>query len=356
MGDASMVWRTRNEGLFLRIGAFLAEHRLSPDPEHYRRAHAILSDPSGEPAVEAARLGGDGVRLGRAELEALATSAAPCAAAPAQPIVSAPVSASDRQRPDGAAAPLPDRQVQELVAATQAQVDGVADIVRTMRRDNRGFGRDLAQSAARIGATTPTEIDRLADLTKEMIARVQEAERRLAHATDETERLRLKLSEAHAIARRDPLTGLPNRLALSEAFAARGSEVHCLALCDIDRFKRINDQHGHGVGDRVLNMIGHALAEHCPGHLVARYGGEEFAVLVKGLNVAEAARLLDRARASIAARRLRNRETDAPIGAVTFSVGVTTVRANETPEETTERADKLLYTAKAQGRDRVCAR
>jgi len=342
MGDASMVWRTRSEGLYLRIGAFLAEQRLSPDPEHYRLAHAILHDPTGAAATEIARMAAAGTRLGRAELEALAAGA--------------PAAATADAAPDSGSAAMPDHQVRELVAATQAQVDGVADIVRTMRRDNRGFGRDLAQSAAEIGATEPTAVDRLSDITDGMIARMQEAERRLAHATDEIERLRRKLSEAHAMARRDPLTGLPNRLALSEAFTARVGDVHCLALCDIDRFKRINDQHGHGVGDRVLNMIGHALAEHCPGHLVARYGGEEFAVLLKGLNVAEAARLLDRARASIAGRRLRNRETDAPIGAVTFSVGVTAVRANETSEETIERADKLLYTAKAQGRDRVCAR
>ncbi len=344
MGDASTVWRTRNEGLFLRIGAFLTEHRLNPDPDHYRLAYAILHDPSGKPAREAVRLTKDGVRLGREELEALVAQA---------------ISAADTTVPhwqDGQADAMPDQQVQDLVAATQAQVDGVADIVRTMRRDNNGFGRDLARSAAEIGSTPPSAFDRLSDITGGMIARVQEAERRLARATDETEQLRLKLSEAHAIARRDPLTGLPNRLALSEAFAAREDAVYCLALCDVDRFKRINDQHGHCVGDRVLNMIGHALTEHCAGHLVARYGGEEFAVLLKGLNVAEAARLLDRARASIAARRLRNRETDEPIGAVTFSVGVTTIRADETAETATERADKLLYTAKAQGRDRVCAR
>ena len=75
MGDASMVWRTRNEGLFLRIGAFLTENRLDPDPEHYRLAYAILHDPSGESAREAVRLTKDGARLGREELEALVAKA-----------------------------------------------------------------------------------------------------------------------------------------------------------------------------------------------------------------------------------------------------------------------------------------
>jgi len=345
MGDADMVWRTRSEGLFVRIGAFLAEHRLSPDPEHYRLAHAILCDPSGALIVEAARLTAGGVRLGRDELEALASGAVAAGAPVAMPGYS-----------DTLAVQIDEHRVQELVAATQVQVDGFADIVRTMRRDNNGFGRDLAQSAAAIGMTPPTAVGRLSDIVGAMIARVKETELRLARATDEAEQLRGKLSEAHAVARCDPLTGLPNRLALSEAFAARNGDMYCLALCDVDRFKRVNDEHGHGVGDRVLNMIGHALAEHCAGHLVTRYGGEEFAVLLKGLNVMEAARLLDRARTSIAARRLRNRETDAPIGAVTFSVGVTAIRLDETPEEATDRADKLLYTAKTQGRDRVCAR
>ena len=104
MGDASMVWRTRNEGLFLRIGAFLAGHRLSPDPEHYRLVHAILRDSTAAPAIEAARLTAAGVRLGLPELEALAamTTAAPTPAA----------------SPGSAAAPvvMPDHQVQELVA------------------------------------------------------------------------------------------------------------------------------------------------------------------------------------------------------------------------------------------------
>jgi len=350
MGDAGTVWRTRDEGLFLRIGAFLAEHRLAPDPVHYRLAHGILIDPSSAVAKEVARLTADGVRLSRHDLEQMTAVIARPAA---EPDVG---HRRDTPPSPGAAIETIERQAQELVTATQAQVDGFADIVRSMRRDNHGFGRDLAQSAAAIGEVTPNAVERLSDIAGAMIARVKDAELRLARATDETERLRGKLSEAHTAARRDPLTGLPNRLALAEAFAARTGGEYCLALCDIDRFKRINDQHGHGVGDRVLNMIGHALAEYCPGHLVVRYGGEEFAVLLKGLNVVEAARLLDHARASISARRLRNRETDAPIGAVTFSVGVTAIKPGETTEQTTDRADKLLYTAKSQGRDRVCAR
>jgi diguanylate cyclase len=349
MGDAGTVWRTRDEGLFLRIGAFLAEHRLAPDPVQYGLVHAILSDPSSAVAQKVARLTADGVRLGRHDLEQMTEATAHPAARPDAPRPQARLSPAD-------AIDTIERQAHELVAAMQAQVDGFADIVRSMRRDNHGFGRDLANSAAAIEEVSPNAADRLSDIAGAMIARVKDSELRLARATDETEQLRGKLMEAHSAARRDPLTGLPNRLALAEAFAARTGGEYCLALCDIDRFKRINDQHGHGVGDRVLNMIGQALADYCPGHLVVRYGGEEFAVLLKGVNVVEAARLLDHARTSIAARRLRNRETDAPIGAVTFSAGVTAIKTGETSEQATDRADKLLYIAKAQGRDRVCAR
>ena len=89
--------------------------------------------------------------------------------------------------------------------------------------------------------------------------------------------------------------------------------------------------------------------------MASRYGGEEFAVLIGPTSLAQAAALIDVARATVAAKRFRNRETDRSLGAVTMSVGITTVRAGETGEQAFVRADQLLYKAKTAGRNRVLA-
>ena len=113
--------------------------------------------------------------------------------------------------------------------------------------------------------------------------------------------------------------------------------------------------HGHGVGDRVLTAIGQAMAAECAPHLVVRHGGEEFAVLLGGIALAEAADMLDSVRATVAAKRFRNRETDTALGVITVSAGVTAIHADEAAKTAFQRADQLLYTAKKDGRDRVCA-
>ncbi len=330
------------ERLFTRIGAFLDAHHLSPDPSHYHFAFAVLSAPDSMLARRVAELTQGGVRLRRSDIEMLGGRVV--GGMPVEP-----------QRTD--TGPNEERAA-ELVEETQQQVDDFAQMVRDMQAETEGFGRDLEQSAAAIFRVPQiAEIDAIASITTTMIGRIRDSEVRLAQATAETDALRAKLAEARDTARRDTLTGLPNRRAFDEAFAERdiGAGPYCLAVCDIDRFKRINDEFGHGVGDRVLSAIGQAIAAECAPHLVVRHGGEEFAVLLKGLSLVEAAGLLDGVRATVAAKRFRNRESDTPLGQITFSAGITAIHANETAEAACARADRLLYAAKDQGRDRISA-
>ncbi|HEX8384243.1 MAG TPA: GGDEF domain-containing protein [Sphingomonas sp.] len=325
--------RTNGAGddLFARVGAFLLEHRLSPEPAHYHFAYDVLSNPSGALAEAVARITDDGVRISRADIEKLGGTV---------------VAAS----PDKAAAPT-----NHLVDETRLRVEDLARVARAMHEETRDFGRDLAEHAASMGAVGAAGgMAELARITGAVLSRVHAAEQRLEQATRESEDLRAKLEEAQASARIDVLTGLPNRRAFAEAFAAlRGGA--CLALCDIDRFKRINDGCGHGVGDRVLSAIADTLRVACEGHLVARHGGEEFAVLLTGIALQRAQAVLDRARESVAAKRFRSRETDMLIGRVTVSVGLTAVQPGENLEDAFARADRFLYTAKSTGRDRLCA-
>jgi diguanylate cyclase len=348
----SLAARKGDKGdLFTQIAAFLVDQGLSPHPAHYSFAYDIVSNPTGAIAQAVGRLTDGGVRLSRSDIEKLGGTV----------VTGSPgTMRTASNRIDDERATRAENDAVKLVEATQAQVDGFATMMRAMQDETRDFGRDLAQSAAAIDRGAPSAaagLDEIARITGTMLTRIRDAEVRLAHATHEADALRAKLAEANDTARRDALTGLPNRRAFDEAFANRheGEAPFCLAVCDIDRFKRINDAHGHQVGDRVLSAVGRTLADECGDHLVVRHGGEEFAVLLHGVALADAAAHLDGVRSVIAGKRFRLRESDQPLGQVTLSIGVTAVHAGETVHDAFERADRLLYTAKAEGRDRVCA-
>ncbi|WP_294233299.1 diguanylate cyclase [uncultured Sphingomonas sp.] len=341
---------TVSDRLYDQIGRFLDDHRLAPDPAHYAFVYTILTEPKGPLARAVASLIDGGVRLHRDDIVRLggpttSSRPSPAPAAPARP--AAPRSL----------APPPEAQTDALAEQTQSHVEAFAAALRAIQADTSEFGANLARNAAEISRGEPIGLAALARLTGEMLERVHAAEHRLDEATAEAESLREKLAEARATARRDPLTGLANRLAFNEALGQCFQAAHpChLALCDIDAFKRINDELGHAVGDRVLLSIGNILAEEGKGHLVCRHGGEEFALLMTGLSTEEATALIERARDAVRDRRMRVRETGEPIGEITFSAGITAFRPDDTQESLFARADALLYRAKNEGRDRAFA-
>jgi diguanylate cyclase len=320
--------------LFERIGAFLADQRLDPDPVNYALAYHLLAHPDGPVAQAAAALTARGACLTRRDVETLSAQLQP--------------------EPEG---PTP-AKADGLVANTQMQVEGFQDMVTAMRAETEDFGRDLAASAAAISQSVASDGGAAGDLgriTAAMLQRVRSAESRLETATREASELRHKLEEARANARRDPLTDLPNRRALEEAYAAQAAlgQPLCLAMCDVDHFKSVNDRFGHAVGDRVLKAIAEALARSCQGHLVARYGGEEFAVLFTTGSLAKARATLDEARVSVSTKRYRLRESDEPLGEITFSAGLTIAQPHEGFSTAFQRADRLLYGAKSAGRNRL---
>lgn len=321
--------------LYDRIGDFLVDQRLDPDPGNYAFAYHLFANPGGPLARAVHALTDGGVRLTQRDIEKLGTEI--------QPAQDGKVT---KDKADG------------LVAATQMQVEGFQDMVTAMRAETQGFGRDLAASAEAISRSTDASdgavmIDEVARITAAMLDRVRSAEARLETATREASELREKLEEARDNARRDPLTDLPNRRALEEAYAAQaasGARI-CLAVCDVDHFKSVNDRFGHAVGDRVLKAIAEALSQTCAGHLVARYGGEEFAVLFTSVSIQTARTTLDAARATVATKRYRLRETDAPLGEITFSAGLAAAEPGDGLSTVFHRADRLLYAAKTAGRN-----
>jgi diguanylate cyclase (GGDEF)-like protein len=167
------------------------------------------------------------------------------------------------------------------------------------------------------------------------------------------------LEELARLARRDALTGLPNRRALEEelaretARAARaGTALSAIAL-DVDRFKLVNDAHGHAVGDAVLATVAaRAAAALRGGDVLARTGGEEFTALLPGADLARAVEVAERIRARVAAGPV---EAAGRALAVTVSLGCAALAAGDHGGSLLARADAKLYEAKRAGRDRVAS-
>lgn len=166
-----------------------------------------------------------------------------------------------------------------------------------------------------------------------------------------------ELAELARASRRDVLTGLPNRRAFEEelarevARAGRDGKPLAVVMLDVDRFKVVNDSHGHAAGDAVLREVAaRAAAAVRAGDLVARIGGEEFVLLLHGADLPGALELAERVRVAVAAAPVA--AGDRPL-AVTASLGCAVLAPGEGPEALVARADARLYDAKRAGRDRV---
>jgi diguanylate cyclase len=160
------------------------------------------------------------------------------------------------------------------------------------------------------------------------------------------------------LAARDDLTGLFNRRHMGELMAQhsaacqRAGDGFAVALVDLDHFKRINDTHGHAVGDRVLRAFAeHAGAAMRSTDIVGRWGGEEFLVIYPRSTAREAEQAAARLRERVAAAVVTT-----PCGQplrFTVSIGLTEHAPPESIDALVERADRAMYRAKSQGRDRV---
>ncbi|MDQ7831683.1 MAG: sensor domain-containing diguanylate cyclase [Desulfovibrionaceae bacterium] len=184
------------------------------------------------------------------------------------------------------------------------------------------------------------------------ISELKETQNRLAEAHAQ---LALKNRELDRLSLTDPLTGLPNRLALDRVLedeAARGQRhgrTFSVIIGDIDHFKRINDVHGHAVGDAALREAAETLAASVRGTDTAgRFGGEEFLVVCPETDAAGAEILAENLRARVEERTYAKGER------LTMSFGVAESRPGESPSRLVARADAALYRAKALGRNRVC--
>ncbi|MES2759688.1 MAG: diguanylate cyclase, partial [Pseudomonadota bacterium] len=184
-------------------------------------------------------------------------------------------------------------------------------------------------------------------------------QRQLRAATTALETTNASLQQ---LAMSDGLTGLANRRHFDDRFhaefkrALRDQAPLALVILDVDYFKKYNDCHGHVAGDACLQKVAAAVlaGQRRPGDVAARFGGEEFTILLPDTDLAGALLVAEKVRAAIAALALAHDAS--PFGFVSASAGVHSCipSRGQNPRTLIEAADRGLYQAKAEGRNRVC--
>ncbi len=210
--------------------------------------------------------------------------------------------------------------------------------------------RELAQASNRNAAKIGELVDRLIQANQSVQSKLSETEGKL-------EKLSQKIEHHATEARTDVLTGLANRRAFGEEVARcqanfRNSDLgFSLLMIDIDRFKQVNDVHGHPFGDEVLRGVGAILRDNMRVRdIVTRYGGEEFAILMPGTDLADARRAAESLREFIEKTRF---EFGGKSLSLTVSLGVAEIQPFEDVPELLKRADQAMYAAKNAGRNRA---
>lgn len=211
-------------------------------------------------------------------------------------------------------------------------------------------------------AALETEKQQIMDTNKELEKDIQEkiqTEAKLLYEMKNAEDISNKL---RTLSTQDGLTGINNRRRFDEALydewyrARRLSSPLSLIICDIDKFKEYNDKHGHLAGDKCLTRIAHLIEDYArrAGDVAARFGGEEFAMILPDTGHKDAEEIAEQIRLAIVDLNLpHGASTVADIVTTSFGVHTTIPEKDILPETLIDSADKALYQAKEQGRNRV---
>ncbi len=203
-------------------------------------------------------------------------------------------------------------------------------------------------------------IGKLITETQSMLSSLDSMRLEMNESQIKINELKTKLDQVTAETLTDVLTGISNRKGFLKAFketlsgSQNASPSISLLMLDIDHFKKVNDTHGHIVGDKVIKFISQILAKEIKGQdTAARFGGEEFIVLLPNTKLDDAEKMAQSIRIKIENSRLRHIKSQKLLGQITISIGVTHYLKNEAVESFIDRADAALYESKQKGRNRV---
>jgi diguanylate cyclase len=255
--------------------------------------------------------------------------------------------------------------IQHIAGELQRMMASMADNASSTSERAGAFGAQLAGltqalSTQDASLLTPQVSEALAG-TALMRTSAQALVQQIMDSRQEIERLQSELTRVRDEVLMDPLTKVLNRRGFDQQMARLLAEPavpgceHCLVLLDIDHFKKVNDTHGHVMGDRVIQALGEVLRACVPdkAHSVARYGGEEFAILLPNCSLNHGIKVADTVRQRTRAMKIRDRKTQEVVLTVSISGGVATLRPGDDASALIARADGALYQAKQSGRDCV---
>jgi diguanylate cyclase len=322
-------------GLIERIQALMAEGGLEPSPSNYEflYRYATGADPQLVTAV-------DLVRATSGTLRAASIAAI-------------------RRELYGMTGP----KVGQLIDDAERQLSRMTGYVERSGVDTRSYRDTLARSHIDAAGTLDLQRSMLGDIaaaTATMLSHTERLQQELSQSAREIELLKADLEIARVESRTDAMTGLSNRKACCDYLDAQIALAHAegrplsLIFIDIDHFKSFNDSFGHRVGDEVLRLVAQSLERAFHGRgFVARWGGEEFVAVMPRHTAREAAEQADGFRKLISSRVVRTRQSAKEIGRITLSLGVAELGPGDSAQQLVEQADRALYDAKADGRDRV---
>lgn len=249
-----------------------------------------------------------------------------------------------------------DADEQRLDQAVQERVHSIQNALRDTgdpRQAHRIISADLDSLVQEVTSYRQSQGSR----RQQARERHQALNAQLEATEQETLRLREALLEEQTRAELDALTGIANRAAFDRRIqeeatrSARYGSPMSLLVVDIDGFKPVNDRHGHATGDVVLTQVAELLQGQVrQADFVARYGGEEFALILPETARSAANRVAEKLRSAVAAAQYGHGEAQVP---VTVSVGVAELGQGEAWQSLFTRADRALYQAKGDGRNRV---
>ncbi len=245
------------------------------------------------------------------------------------------------------------------------ELEEIASILRNERSHVEKYGRVLGQTAEGLNGRLVSKellqkiVEVMSTATTSTIDHGKQVASALSDKSNELENVKSKLEEYKRLANTDQLTQIWIRRAFDREIADiynsnRGILFKALILADIDRFKDINDRHGHPVGDRILQGIADIFRSSIRNDMfVARTGGEEFALIVDGASEDATFEIADRIRLLIEQTPFINPQTKASYGSVTISMGICMASEAEGPEDLYSKCDRALYRSKVTGRNRV---
>lgn len=197
-------------------------------------------------------------------------------------------------------------------------------------------------------------VDNVIDDTELIKNIIHDLQNKLEDSRKNVNEMYIKLIDARAESLYDPLTGLLNRRGFEDSLNGIEYDEISILIIDIDKFKSINDTHGHLFGDTIIKTIGGILQSNIrKNDYAARWGGDEFVIALPSANVTTAYKIAEAMRHITGSCDIVNSITKEKIDKITLSIGIATANHNIPINELINQADKALYLSKKEGRNKV---